>query len=174
MILTLNFRACTEDFNVTKRHFTACANIVAMFTSSQNQRPLREIGNNFKILVLKAGFDRSKVTHHCHRLVSGPLRTLNPFNSCLTRRCCHDLIIWPVMIETEMDWWLNLDRALPVFLLGDCDHVHCERNHPQQRCIFKRTRWDTLSPRWLVRGWGDVYVKEVFEKHPDGNAYLYR
>lgn len=58
--------------------------------------------------------------------------------------------------RTEMDWWLNLDRALPVFLLGDCDHVHCERNHPQQRCIFKRTRWDTLSPRWLVRGWGDV------------------
>ena len=42
-----------------------------MFISSQNQRPLKEVRNNFKNLVLKAVFDPRKVTHHCHRAVSG-------------------------------------------------------------------------------------------------------
>ena len=56
-----------------ERRFKVCATVVAMFTSSQNKQPLKDVGNNFKKLLLKGGFDARKVTHHCHRAVSDPI-----------------------------------------------------------------------------------------------------
>lgn len=64
-------------FNVEikyERRSKVCANVVAMFTPSQNQQPLKDVANNFKKLVLKARFDARKVTHHFHRVVSDPIK----------------------------------------------------------------------------------------------------
>ena len=48
---------CLPKFVQTDNASSSIKTDNVMFISSQNQRPLKEVGNNFKNLALKAGFD---------------------------------------------------------------------------------------------------------------------
>ena len=80
-------------------HLALTLNLIPVFF--QNVKPLNDLTSIFKRVVVKAGFDPRRITHHCNRLVSSfsltPIETYESDDFALRE----DAKSWPLLCHAD-------------------------------------------------------------------------